>query len=879
MDRPYILNADAPLLFDFNDPDSQYVMFDRELEGRFLLTFSEPMALDGGRVLLHGRALDVIVRELSIGEYRCSVLAVDLAAVLHDYGQKAVLHIEGYRDRQGAEMLPAEISVYTPEKVFPEPRFAAHEQIALQAARDGIVLLKNENGALPLREGETLNLFGKDLFTFRLCAVGAGKITPRYAVGLLEAVEAEREYPINRELLDFYTCGENRIPDEELLKHAREQSATAFFVLSRCSGENTDNSSARGEYALTEAEEALLAALRSRFDKLVVILNVGTPIGAAFAEKYGVDAVVYNGFGGMLAGRALMDVLTGRVNPSGKLPDTWAGTYDAIPSSRNFYDCGNGNPRLVTDEGETWVNTVYEEDLYVGYRYFETFPEASRGGWPFGHGLSYTRFDRRCDACAFDGEQLSVTVTVTNCGERDGREVAQLYLSKPRGRLEQPARELIGFEKTRLLSPCECETLTMAVPLGHMASFDEEAAAWMAVKGSYRVFLGGSVREAKEIGRFTLDEDRVLRYGKHRMRPNLPFTRLTQRDPTGSYPKGELSGIQKDAHSLQPGRENPEAFSHEELPRTGRKLSFRDALADETLLPELVGNLDVKTLARLSVCANHGWGVEGRGEAGRIFSAEGLELPDFVVSDGNSGVNLHEKNIGFPSGATLCASFDKELMLAVGRVIGEEAKALGISLILAPGMNLHRNPLNGRQPEYFSEDPYLAGTMAGHYCKGLESTGVGGCYKHLIANNAESARKRNQSVISERAIRELYFRSFQIALEVHEPISVMTAYNAVNGLFTSCDAELIQGLLFEECGFEGFVMTDWCSYDSADVAEMAIAGNSWITPGSEDDTYTAQLEAAVADGRLSLAQLQQNVLRLLRALLILEKGDLKDAAI
>ena len=287
----------------------------------------------------------------------------------------------------------------------------------------------------------------------------------------------------------------------------------------------------------------------------------------------------------------------------------------------------------------------------------------------------------------------------------------------------------------------------------------------------------------------------------------------------------------------------------------------------------------MKTLARLSVCANHGWGVEGRGEAGRIFPAEGLELPDFVVSDGNSGVNLHEKNIGFPSGATLCASFDKELMLAVGRVIGEEAKALGISLILAPGMNLHRNPLNGRQPEYFSEDPYLAGTMAGHYCKGLESTGVGGCYKHLIANNAESARKRNQSVISERAIRELYFRAFQIALEVHEPISVMTAYNAVNGLFTSCDAELIQGLLFEECGFEGFVMTDWCSYDSADVAEMAIAGNSWITPGSEDDTYTAQLEAAVADGRLSLAQLQQNVLRLLRALLILEKGDLKDAAI
>jgi beta-glucosidase len=204
-------------------------------------------------------------------------------------------------------------------------------------------------------------------------------------------------------------------------------------------------------------------------------------------------------------------------------------------------------------------------------------------------------------------------------------------------------------------------------------------------------------------------------------------------------------------------------------------------------------------------------------------------------------------------------------------VIGEEARELGIQMILAPGMNLHRNPLNGRQPEYFSEDPYLAGAMAGHYCMGLESTGVGGCCKHLIANNAESARKRNQSVISERAIRELYFRAFQYALQIHGPVSVMTAYNAVNGLFTSCDPELIQGLLFEECGFQGFVMTDWCSYDSADVAEMAMAGNSWITPGSEDDTFTSPIEAAVADGRLPLAQLQQNVLRLLRVLVILEK--------
>ena len=242
-----------------------------------------------------------------------------------------------------------------------------------------------------------------------------------------------------------------------------------------------------------------------------------------------------------------------------------------------------------------------------------------------------------------------------------------------------------------------------------------------------------------------------------------------------------------------------------------------------------------------------------------------------IVTDGNSGVNLKEGNIGMPSGVTLASSFDKKLMEKVGRVIGEEARELGVQLILAPGMNLHRNPLCGRHPEYFSEDPYLAGVMAGSFCRGLESAGVGGCYKHFLANNAETGRKRNQSILSVRAIRELYFRAFEYALEIHEPVSVMTSYNAVNGLFTSCDPELIEGLLFDECGFEGFVMTDWNSYDSADVAEMAAAGNSWITPGSEDDTYVREIEAAVRDLRLPLGQLQENVLRLMRGLIKLER--------
>lgn len=267
--------------------------------------------------------------------------------------------------------------------------------------------------------------------------------------------------------------------------------------------------------------------------------------------------------------------------------------------------------------------------------------------------------------------------------------------------------------------------------------------------------------------------------------------------------------------------------------------------------------------------------MEGVGEAGRLYQLNGHKLPRFVVADGNSGVNLRQPNIGMPSGVTICASFNKELAAEVGRVIGEEAKELDIDLILAPAFNIHRNPLCGRQPEYFSEDPYLSGMMAAAYCRGLETTGVGGCYKHLMGNNAETSRKRNQSIMTERALREIYFRTFEIALEEYMPVSVMTAYNAVNGAPTSADADLLQGILRQEMKYPGFVMTDWGSYDSVDIAAMAAAGNSWITPGGSDDTFTSKLEAAVQDERLDIRRLRDNIWYFMKALLELQKRNRK----
>ena len=862
-----LLNANEPLIYDFHNPDSQQIVFSKELMGCLLLQFSKPM-VDGnvGTAKLNGKPIYALVHSVEMFGREISWLGLKVGGYLHEYGMEAILEISGYRDRDGNEMRPVSVQLKTPDKVEPDPRYAAHDRIALQSAQDGIVLLKNEHNTLPLEQGSVLNFFGAGIHAFRLCAVGAGKINPRIAVDLLEAACEEENFTVNKELVSFYANGEDWIPDEQMLHRACALGNTAIMVISRPTGENMDNSSRKGEYYLTDQETSLMQVLRASFEKLVVILNVGYPIGVGFAEECGVDALVYSGFGGMYGGSALMNVLTGRVNPSGKLPDTWSVCYDSIPASRNFHDYAVTGQRPGGDD-ERWINTVYEEDIYVGYRYFETFQNADRRGFPFGHGLSYTEFSIQCDQCLINGDGLEISVQVCNTGKVPGREVVQLYISKPQGKLEQPARELVGFEKTKMLEPGECQKVTVTVPNSRMTSYDEELAAYVVVPGLYRVYLGGSIRDAKEIGSFFRESMQVLKHVKNRMVPNMLIRRLSQADPIGTYPTGEKSGILPGVDCLQPLRPVRETAALEMLPKTQRTVMFQDVLQDETLLSEYVGNMDVKTLVRISVCAGHGWGSGGRGEAGRLCRIDGMDLPEFSLADGNSGVNLRPRNVGMPSGVTLCASFDKELIGQVAQVIGEEAKELGIQMILAPAMNLHRNPLNGRHPEYFSEDPYLAGAMAGSFCRGLESTGVGGGYKHLLGNNAESSRKRNQSIISERAIREIYFRAFEYALQEYEPLSVMTAYNAVNGRHTSCDEELIQGMLFEECGFRGFVMTDWGSYDSADITQMPKAGNSWITPASDDDTYTKPIEDAVADGSLPLAQLQENVLRLIRALI------------
>lgn len=854
-DKPMALPTDD-LTFDPWNIDGAYGMLDPAASGCIILMFSKDMdPAVSGKATLDGVALPKCVLKCMPQMMGLWVVGIGLRGFATEYGKTYTLHVEGFADTDGNMMNPQDFPVTVTAMEQPKAEYAAHEEVALRAAREGIVLLEN-NGILPLKKGSGLNLFGKGIYRFRSSAAGAGQINPRYRVSLLDAAVAD--FAVNPELVEFYRYDLDLCPDAEMLSRAKAFSNTAVMLIERGAQENMDNNSAKGGYYLTDEEDLLLRTLRAEFTNLIVILNVGHPMDVTFVKKYSVDALVYNGFGGMLAGQALVDVLCGRETPSGKLPDTWAKDYFDIPASRNFYD--SVDKPLLTGDAEVYVDTVYEEGIYVGYRYFHTF--GVEPAYPFGFGLSYTSFDIKPGEVTFDGK-LRMQITVTNTGSHPGREVVQVYIRKPETLCEAPERELVWFGKTKLLQPGESQVLQVAVEPKNMTVFDTARAAFVMPGGEYIVFAG-SDSTAPQCGSFRADE-RVIKQVTHLMQPVVEIAELTKHDHN-PFPKGLHSGV-KTEKCFAPKGERRKYPAHFEAVNSGRKLTFTDVKADPSLVNAFVSQLSIDELARLSVCGSHGWKVDCRGEAGFMYQLEGLDLPRFPVSDGNSGVNLRTKNIGMPSGATMAATFNAELMEEIGMVIGEEAKELGIPLILAPGMNLHRNPLCGRQPEYFSEDPYLAGVMAGHYCRGLESTGVGSCIKHLAANNCESARKRNQSLIPERALRELYLKSFQVAMETHMPASVMTAYNAINGCHTAADEELLQGFLREENGFDGMIMTDWDSYQTMDVQDAVDAGNCWMTPGSMDDTYVKPIVDGVADGRVRLERLRENVAYIIKTLI------------
>ena len=823
---------------------------------------SKPLAENGhGKIMVNGQLvskgtcffMDVVVK--------MNCMLVPVGEVAQEYGKEYTVSFSGFTAADGTPFRNQSFKFQTLPRGQKNPAYVHHDEIALQAAREGIVLLKNEGKVLPLKQTEVLNCFGSAQFMFRNTSTGASLIKPRWQANFHQSLREHSSFVVNEEISGLYRCLKDVVPTKDQLEQAKNKSDTAIILISRTSGEFKDNKPCKGGYYLTDDERTMAEAVTAVFPKTVAILNTGYPIEMGWIEELGIQGVIYTGFAGQAAGYALMEILDGRTNPSGKLPDTFAIDYYDYPSAKNFINFGEEDK--LPEEKDYGVHLYYEEDIYVGYRYFETF--GKRTAFSFGHGLSYTDFEITCGDAKWDGSTVTVTATVKNVGSVPGKEVVQLYIGAPDGKLEKPVKVLAAFEKTHLLNPGESVTLTLTAKAIDFASFDEVQSAYILEGGAYQVLCGNSSDTVKAVGTFEIDEEVMLRKTESINPPVEEFHRITKADP-------EIRGGSKmvpleeriSVPAVRP------AYDPESLPAyKGKKITFPELKANHGLLHNFVTQMTDEELCRLNVCGGANWYMPWQdGSAGKSVALPKYKLPSIRVSDGNTGLNLNKPNIGMPSSTVMAATFNKELAFLVGKVIGEESKENGIAVNLGPGMNIHRNILNGRHPEYFSEDPFLAGTMAGHHGKGLVAAGTGCTYKHLFCNNSDTSRKGSHSIVSQRAMREIYYKVFEVAIAIHMPTCVMTSYNAVNGIYPAENARVLQDLVRGEWGFTGLIMTDWGTYDTVDPVEMVKAGNCWLTEGNPK--YSKILLNAVKAGKLSRHILERNVCYLIH--LILQKA-------
>ncbi|MBR4470545.1 MAG: glycoside hydrolase family 3 C-terminal domain-containing protein [Erysipelotrichaceae bacterium] len=780
------------------------------------------------------------------------MLLVNVGEVMREYDRVYEVELRDFKDSKGKTIKPKRFKVKTKKKKVADPSYADHDARALIAARESFVLLKNEGNVLPLKNDETLNLFG-DISTYRITAFGAPKINPRWCPNFMDALKDHSDFKINEEIADLYKDGKIIVPDEETLKKAKETSDTAIIYLTRKTGENVDNRPIKGEYYLSDAERDMIKAVTSVFDKTILLLNCGYPIEMRFIDEMNIKAILYTGFAGMLSSYALMETLDGRNNPSGKLPTTFPYDYFDTPASKNF---------VVPEEGEKnpgqydgGILTYYCEDIYSGYRYFDSFGKEYAYG--FGHGLSYTDFSIEVLSAEKEDDHFNLKVKVSNIGPVSGNEVIQVYRSCKQEKYELVNRSLCGFEKSDLLKPGESQILDLVIDDFALCDFIDHK--YLMPAGSYSLWMGNSLDNSKVVCTFELKKDKVIREVSSIAAPVEEFPVLNQENK-------EILSLSKKVpfEDRIPIHKEKKAFTPKELPSyTGKKILWDDVKKDPSLLENFVAQMDLKELCALNCNAGNHWSPWQDGAAGQIPVMKKYGIKGLEVSDANAGVNIKKPNIGFPQSSSIAATFNKKIAYMVGKTIAEESKPYRIVINLGPGFNMQRALLNGRNCEYYSEDPFLSGTMAGYQGKGLEENGIGTTYKHFFANNAETLRKSNHSYVSERALREIYFKNFEYAFRVHKPIAVMNSYNPLNGIYPAESTEMMQDYVRGELGFDGIIMTDWDSYDTIDPVEMAKAGTCWISSGGKK--YANILYKAAKEGKISKAVLQDNVKHVIKA--------------
>ena len=509
--------------------------------------------------------------------------------------------------------------------------------------------------------------------------------------------------------------------------------------------------------------------------------------------------IIYAWQGGMESGNAIADVLYGKVNPSGKLTDTIAIKYEDYPSAKHF---GNN------------LFNVYVEDIFVGYRYFETFAK-EKALFPFGYGLSYTNFDIELLDFKADKEKMTAEVQVTNIGKYAGKEVVELFARAPQGKLTKPLMSLVSFAKTTELAPGESQKIDLEVPAYNFASFDDTGItghkyAYILEKGEYKFFLGENVRDVQEIGSFEYSEDTVLEELEAICAPKEYIDRIIAHKINGSYiPKKVTVKPEKPYLRERIIKNLPKEIGHIvhnynfELVKSGE-------ISVETFVSSL-NNEELEALTRGQGGMDSNYGVAGNAGAfgGIIPELNKKGVPPVITTDGPAGIRVRKYTSLIPCGTALASTFNTELVEKLATEMGRELRNAGSNVLLAPGMNIHRNVLCGRNFEYFSEDPLLTGKMAAAYVKGIQASGGSACPKHFACNNQESFRTVNNSIVSQRALREIYLKGFEICVKEAKPLNIMTSYNKINGVWSHYNYDLVTTVLRKEWGFDGSVMTDW----------------------------------------------------------------------
>lgn len=787
-----------------------------------------------------------------------------------------------------------------------------HRALARRAAAEGMVLLKNA-GILPIKS-KKVALYGVGGRMTSKGGTGSGEVGERYSVNIEQGLKNngftvvhplwldrfDKNFEDNKKLWQqsvekkikgygpirtmkmFDIIHENPMPypsttpvlDDELT----DETDTAIYVVTRQAGEGGDRKAEKNDYLLSDVETDSVKKLSKHYSKLILVINCGGVMDLSVLDETRVDAVIFFAQGGMEGGNALADILSGTVTPSGKLTDTWAMKYNDYPSADTYSYLS----------GDLSHNDYYE-GIYIGYRWFDA--KGIKARYPFGFGLSYTEFSHSVKSVVVDKTIVTVSADVKNIGsEYSGKEVLQLYLSKPEGRLDHEEKSLVAFAKTKLLAPNEQQSISLSFDMAEQGSFDEELSAFILENGEYGLLLGTSADNACPIAVAELSDDVITEKVKHICPKKAKFNDYQNNRKIAEY-DASLTRIRIDVKFF-----NTITHSYEQKrPKLSAKLnSIIDNLSDAD---------------KIKLCVGGGYSTGGFTIVPGVCGTTSVKLkkkgiPNIALSDGPAGLNVMQagavqKNglvlypeglpnnwewgylrylaplvqtqrgrlvyhymTAFPCETLQAQTWDVDLVEEIGLAEGKEMDEIGVTVWLAPGINLHRNPLCGRNFEYYSEDPVIAGRMAAALTKGVQSVkGCGVSVKHFCCNNQEENRDHMSSNLSERTLREMYLRPFRIVVSEAQPWTIMSSYNMVNDIYTPNSRDLCTDVLRGEWGFEGLVMSDWNSTDKCSHAAAINAGNDLIMPGNK--SVRKALTEALENGRLDKNKLTLSVQRVL----------------